>query len=131
MTIRTQLRAGANGKGQNLNHSEALQVRTALRAGGLNLGNHNEALKVRTALKAGGVNLNHNEALRVRSALKAGKLTANHNETSRREADPRAISMRKQIRWTGSRQDRLELLVVRAGLRVGRRARSFNTRVSR
>ena len=82
-------------------------------------------MEVRSALKAGGENLNHNESRQVRSAVKVGKMSANHNETSRSEAEPRAISMRKQIRRTGSRQDRLELLVVRAGLRVGRRARSF------
>jgi len=69
--------------------------------------NHNETLKVRTALKAGRMKLredNHNEALKVRT-----------------EREQPAISMRKQIRWTGNKQDRLELLVVRAGLRAGRR----------
>src|SRR5688500_211792 len=50
------------------NHSEALQVRTALTGGRPPTGdyggtNHNEQLQVRTALKGGGHNLNHNEAL--------------------------------------------------------------------
>jgi hypothetical protein len=104
-----------------------MTIRTQLKAGGL-LRNHNEALKVRTALKAGGENLNHNEALQVRSTLRAGALGFNHNEALRRETERPAISMRKQIRWTGSKQDRLALLVVRAGLRAGRRAvRAFKS----
>jgi hypothetical protein len=49
-------------------------------------------------------------------------MTISHSEALkiRTEREQPAISMRKQIRWTGSRQDRLELLVVRAGLRAGR-----------
>ena len=90
MTIRTQLRAGSDGKGHNLNHSEALQVRTALKAGGINTTNHNEAL--------------------------------------RREPDRQAISMKKQVRATGRKQERLELLVVRAGLRAGRAVREGSRR---
>jgi hypothetical protein len=76
-------------------------------------------MTIRTQLKAGGLTANHSDALQVRSALKAGKLGSNHNETSRRETEQPAISMRRQIRTTGSKQDRLELLVVRAGLRAG------------
>lgn len=99
-----------------------MTIRTQLKAGGASL-NHHEALQVRTALKAGRINMrgdNHNETLQVRSALKAGKLGCNHNETAR-EAMPPTISMRKQIRMTGNREDRLELMLVRAGLRAGRR----------
>jgi len=99
-----------------------MTIRTQLKAGGIDLGNHNEALQVRTALKAGGRVWNHIEALKVRSALKAGGISFNHSEALRRESDRPAISMRKQIRWTGSKQERLELLVVRAGLRAGRAA---------
>jgi len=102
MTMRTQLKAGRAGSGDN----------------------HNETLKVRTALKAGGKDLNHNEALQVRTALKAGGIKLpNHNETVRREDKAPAASMRKRTRTTGSTQDRLELLIVRAGLRAGRVAR--------
>ena len=50
MTIRTQLKAG----GISINHNEALQVRTTLKAGAAGLNNHNEALQVRSAIKAGG-----------------------------------------------------------------------------
>jgi hypothetical protein len=97
MTIRTQLKAGRilNVRAlascippSSTNHNETLKLRTALKAGGVNLGNHNEALQVRTALKAGGVQPNHNEALQVRTTLKAGGLSAtNHNEALRRESD--------------------------------------------
>jgi hypothetical protein len=85
--------------------------------------NHNEALKIRSALKAGGINLNHNEALQVKTALKAGGWTQNHNEALRRDSYPPAISMRRQPRTTSRKADRLELLEVRAGLCAGRRAR--------
>ena len=99
-----------------------MKIRTQLKAGGVNL-NHNEALRVRTALKAGDVSLNHNEALWVRSTLKAGGFNLNHNEALRRDSNRPAMSMRRQPRTTGRKADRLELLVVRAGLRAGRRAR--------
>jgi hypothetical protein len=49
-----------------ITRNETLQVRSALKAGGVMLSNHNTALKVRSALKAGGVQLNHNEAMQVR-----------------------------------------------------------------
>jgi hypothetical protein len=106
-----------------------MRIRTHLRAGGI-WENHNEALKVRTALKAGiegapgpgGIRLgNHNEALQVRTALKAGGRGLNHSETLGRKSDKPAISMRRQIRTTVTKGDRLELLVVRAGLRAGAR----------
>jgi hypothetical protein len=101
MTIRTHLKAG----GHNLNHNEALQVRTALKGGRPPSGdltgyNHNETLKVRTALKGGGSSLNHNEALQ-------------------RATDRGAVSMRRELLTTSRKEDRLELLVVRAGLRAG------------
>ena len=118
MTIRTQLRAGRIG----LNHNEALQVRSALKAGGVD-GQHNEALRVRSALKAGGEHLNHSEALRVRSTIKAGGVEGQHNEALRHASDRPVISMRRQPQTTGRKEDRLELLVVRAGLRAGRQAR--------
>ena len=60
----------------------------------------------RTALKAGGRRLNHNESLRVQRA-----------------SDRAAVSMRRELVTTSRKDDRLELLVVRAGLRAGGRAR--------
>ena len=59
----------------------------------------------------------------IKSQLKAGKLSANHNETLQRAADRPAVSMRRELVTSSRREDRLELLVVRAGLRAGRRAR--------
>lgn len=100
MTVRMQLKAGRTG---SLNHNEPLQVRSTLKAGGTSY-QHNEALQVRSSLKAGGVDLgNHSEPLQVRSTLKAGAL-------------------RRKIR-TGSQEDRLRLLVVRAGLKAGKAQR--------
>ena len=82
-------------------------------------------MTIKSQLKAGGVRLtNHNEALKVRTALKAGKLSANHNEKLERATDRAAISMRRELVTTSRKEDRLELLVVRAGLRAGRRARA-------
>jgi hypothetical protein len=46
--------------------------------------------------------MNHNEALQVKSALKAGKL-------------------RRRLQTSAPEEDRLSLLVVRAGLRAGAR----------
>ena len=86
--------------------------------------NHNEALRVRSTLKAGGIWENHNEALLVRTALKAGGRYLNHNETLGRAADRPVVSMRRQPMTASRREDRLALLVVRAGLRAGRRARA-------
>jgi len=99
-----------------------MTIRTQLKAGEW-LSNHSEALKVRSTLKAGGSNLNHNEALRVRSAMKAGRLATNHNEPLR-AAERQAVSMRRELVTSTRKEDRLELLVVRAGLRAGRRARA-------
>ena len=140
MTIRTQLKAG----GKSLNHNEALQIRTSLKAGGttyqhnealrvrtqlkaggMRLANHNEALQVRTALNAGRKALlsNHNEVLKIRSAIKAGKIILNHNEKLQRAADRPAVWMRRELLTTTRKEDRLDLLVVRAGLRAGRLGR--------
>jgi hypothetical protein len=83
-----------------------MKIRTQLKAGGLSSTNHNEALAVRTALKAGGVSLNHNETQQTRSGLKAGR-----------------INLRAAVQTTSRKSDRLELLVVRAGLRAGRAVR--------
>jgi hypothetical protein len=101
-----------------------MTIRTQLKAGGISSTNHNEALQVRSTLRAGGINLgNHNEALQIRTAIKAGKLGVNHNEALQRAAGRPAVSMRRQLLTTSRKDDRLQLLVVRAGLRAGRRAR--------
>jgi hypothetical protein len=63
----------------------------------------------RTQLKAGGIGINHNETLQLRPAVKA----ANN-----------IVWMRRQPLTTSHKEDRLELLVVRAGLRAGKRARA-------
>ena len=101
-----------------------MTIRTQLKAGARRV-NHNEALQVRSALKAGKLATNHNEPLQVRTALKAGRkaLLSNHNEKLQRAADRQAVSMRRELLTTSRKDDRLELLVVRAGLRAGRRAR--------
>jgi len=75
-------------------------------------------MTVKTQIRAGGMNMQHNEALRVRSTVKAGKIAINHNEGLRTTAP--AIAMLRQPRTKGRKEDRLELLVVRAGLRAGR-----------
>jgi hypothetical protein len=64
------------------------------------------------------------KTMTTRTQLKAGKLTVNHNEALRRASDQPAISMRRQPRPTGRKDDRLALLVVRAGLRAGRARQS-------
>ena len=61
----------------------------------------------------------------IRTQLNAGALLGNHSEVLRRDSDRPAISMRQQIRTTGRKEDRLELLVVRAGVRAGKRMRDF------
>ena len=82
-------------------------------------------MTIRTQLKAGGIRLsNHNETLQVRSALTAGKLATNHNEKLQRAADHQAVSMRRELLTTSRKEDRLQLLVVRAGLRAGLRSRA-------
>ena len=72
--------------------------------------------------------------MKIRTQLKAGRFTnvranaagvapssTNHNETLQRQTERADISMRRELKTTTRRQDRLELLVVRAGLRAGRR----------
>ena len=86
-----------------------MTTRTQLKAGALGW-NHNEALQVRTALKAGGTTYQHNETLQVRTRRTGG--AANN-----------IVWMRRQPLTTSRKEDRLELLVVRAGLRAGRSIR--------
>lgn len=76
-------------------------------------------MKIRTQLKAGKIALNHSEVLRVRTTVKAGRLATNHSESLKRRDDREAISMRRTLPTTSLKGDRLELLVVRAGLRAG------------
>jgi hypothetical protein len=118
MKIRTQLKAGLIAA----NHNETLSVRSALKAGRLGIiVNHNDGLHVRSSLAAGGVRRNCNETLKVRTTLKAGTCgeSLNHNDNVRRKLARPAISMRRQVPTTGGQQERLDLLVVRAGLRAG------------
>ncbi len=70
-------------------------------------------MMIRTQLTAGrrGQDLNHNEALQVKSALKAG-----------------AIYIRRRLETTSPREDRLALLVVRAGLKAGARRKRARDR---
>ena len=84
-------------------------------------------MRIRTQLKAGGWSNNHSETLHVRTALKAGGWTNNHSETLKRLGDREAISMRRTLLTTSRKDDRLELLVVRAGVRAGRRRRGFRS----
>jgi len=83
-------------------------------------------MTIRTQVKAGGVEAQHNEALQVRSAVKAGAGYLNHNEALRTGSP--AIAMLRQPRTTSRKEDRLELLVIRAGLRAGRRERARSRR---
>ena len=80
-------------------------------------------MTIRTQLRAGGIQQNHNESLRVRTALKAGGLRLNHNEKMQHVSERQAVSMRRELLTASRKEDRLELLVVRAGLRAGRRRR--------
>ena len=77
-------------------------------------------MTTRTQLKTGKLAGNHNEALQVRTALKAGGWSNNHSEALQRATDRPAVSMRRELQTTSRKEDRLELLVVRAGLRAGR-----------
>lgn len=123
MKIRTELRAG----GKSLNHNQTLAVRSALKAGRMGWSNHNETLAVRTTLKAGrrGADVNHNETLAVRTTLKAGRRgqDLNHNEALQTRTGLKAGKVRRVVQVTARKEDRLELLVVRAGLRAGARSR--------
>ena len=80
-------------------------------------------MTTRTQLKAGKLATNHNDSLRVRSTVRAGGVEGQHNERLERASDRPAVSMRRELLTTSRKEDRLELLVVRAGLRAGRRAR--------
>jgi hypothetical protein len=84
-------------------------------------------MKIRTQLKAGGRKYNHNETLHVRSSLKAGGSSYQHNETMQTRTGLKAgrLGMRDAVHTTARKEDRLELLVVRAGLKAGRARRSF------
>lgn len=85
-------------------------------------------MRIRTQLKAGALVSNHSEGLRVRTSVKAGGLQLNHSEALRiRQDDRDAISMRRTLPTTSRKDDRLELLVVRAGLRAGARHRRFQS----
>ena len=68
-------------------------------------------MTIRTQLKAGGTTYQHNETLQVRTARRSGG--ANN-----------IVWMRGEPLTASRREDRLALLVVRAGLRAGRRARA-------
>ena len=57
----------------------------------------------------------------MRSTIKAGGRDINHNEALKRATDRPAVSMRRELLTTTRKEDRLQLLVVRAGLRAGRR----------
>ena len=90
-----------------------MKIRTQLKAGRINMRgeslNHNEALQVRSSLKAGGTTYQHNETLQTRTGLKAGRL-----------------GLRRALQTTARKEDRLELLVVRAGLKAGRARGRFS-----
>ena len=94
MTTRTQLKAG-----RRMHHNAALKVRSDVKAGAPSM-QHNEALKVRSAVKAGSPYANHNEPLKVRSSVKGGIV--------------------RRMTKTTTPANRLDLMVVRAGLRAGR-----------
>jgi hypothetical protein len=79
-------------------------------------------MTTKTNLKAGKLATNHNEALQVRSSIKAGGLSSNnHNEKLVRVSERQTVSMRRELLTTSRKDDRLELLIVRAGLRAGKR----------
>ena len=59
--------------------------------------------------------------MKIRTQLKAGGRIYNHNETFR--AAKNIVWMRRQPVTTSHKEDRLDLLVVRAGLRAGKRPR--------
>jgi hypothetical protein len=61
-------------------------------------------MRIRTQIKAGAMKRNHNEALQVKTGLQGG-------------------GMRRRLVTTSPKEDRLALLVVRAGLKAGTRIR--------
>jgi hypothetical protein len=66
--------------------------------------------------------------MKIRTQLKAGGISINHNEKLQRATDRQAVSMRRELLTVSRKEDRLELLVVRAGLRAGRRRRERYSR---
>ena len=100
-----------------------MNIRLQLRAGKLSA-NHSEALRVQSSIIAGraGLNQNHNEALRIRSSIKPGGTHLNHSETLNLRWPVKIIGLRQVVKTTANQSDRLELLVVRAGVRAGGRA---------
>jgi hypothetical protein len=83
-------------------------------------------MKIRTQLKAGKRMSNHNEALRVRTAVKAGKMATNHNESVQVRTGLKAGKLRKRLATSGPKEERLALLIVRAGLRAGATRGRYN-----
>ena len=76
LSTRTSITAGI----RIANHTEALAVRSAVKAGGIRILNHSTALTVRTGLPAGGFHTQHSEALTVRSALRADRVASDHSQ---------------------------------------------------
>ncbi len=58
--------------------------------------------------------------MRMRTQLKAGKLAGNHSEKLHVRTGLQGGKLRKLLVTTCPKEDRLALLVVRAGLRAGR-----------
>jgi hypothetical protein len=59
-----------------------MKVRTQVQGGKI-MRNHSDALRVRTTLRAGRrdkLATNHNKTLRVRTTLRGGRIAKNHNE---------------------------------------------------
>ena len=97
-------------------------------------------MRIRTPLKAGRINagresLNHRETVQVPPASKAGEASDQQDERRRVRSAPKPgrLALRVSIRTSARKGDRLELLVVRAGLKgegtraagsAARRARS-------
>jgi hypothetical protein len=63
-----------------------LKVRSAVKAGALNMNHSRGGLKVRSTVKAGALNMNHSRGgLKVRSTVKAGyDLSPNHSRSALR-----------------------------------------------
>ena len=81
MKIRTNVKAGRKS-GDLSNHSEALVVKSQVKAGAGGTGeNHNEALAVKSPRRIDSAPAGDVEALVVKSCVKAGVLSQNHNET--------------------------------------------------
>lgn len=72
---------------------------------------HSEALQVRASLKAGGASLNHNEGLVVRTTMDTESAHINHNQMLRVKPDRRVVSMGGPLCPRRRRGDQLELTV--------------------